>query len=111
MGLVLKEHKPVLCLWSLTVINFYRNNNRAGVVLFRYFHICKLAVSLELLHSHERNIHKGDEFLFLFVICLVELISCSKIVSVSTLDGLFVESVAELYINKLCSEGCVTAVV
>ena len=44
--LVFKEDKPFLRLGPVSIVNFHGYNNRAGVILVRFFLIVKLAVCL-----------------------------------------------------------------
>ena len=111
VGFVLEKYKPVLCLRAFSIVNFNRHNNCAGIVFLGLLHICKLAVLLELLHAHESDIHKGNEFLFFLVISCIKSISCCKVLVIGLLYRLLVEAIAKLDFFELCTKSSVTAVV
>ena len=111
VSLVLEKYKPVLCYRAVAIVNIYRNYYCTSIVLLRLFHICKLAVLLKLLHSHEGDVHKGDKFLLSLLRISVHILSRLKVLIIGSLDRCLVEAIAKAYIFQLCSEGCVTAMI
>ncbi len=92
MGLILKEHKPLLGHRPLAVIHLHRHHHRAGIDLVRLLHILQFAVFLQLAHSHQRQIHQTDE---LVLSVSEDLLSDSQIVLISLPDRLRVISFPE----------------
>ena len=106
--LVFKEDKPFLCLGPVSIIHFHGYHNRAGVILVRFFLIVKLAVCLELLHSHDGEIHQADIFV---VSVFIKLFSGVEITEISGLDDVPVVAVLKFHILKFRGEGGVAAVI
>ena len=108
MGLVFKEDQPFLGHRALAVVHLDRDDDGAGVVLVGLFHIRELAVGLELLHTHDGQIHQADR---LVRAAGVELLAGVAGALEGRLDGRPVEAVLKADVFELGGKGGVTAVV
>ena len=108
VGLVLEEYEPLFCDGAVSVVHFHGDDNGTGVVLIGLFLVCELAVSFQLLHAHERQVHQADE---LVVSAFIEFLSGVEIAQIGGLDNISVIAVLELDVAKLCREGRVAAVI
>ena len=61
MGLVLEEYEPLLRLLVIAIVHLNGYDYGAGVNLVGLLHVGKLAVLLQLSHSHQCKIHQADK--------------------------------------------------
>ena len=104
VGLIFEKYKPLLGF----SVYLNRNYNRACVNLVRHFHVVKLSVFPQFLHSHEGYIHKRDIFI---TASFIELLKIVRILFIGCFDWLSVITVLKAYIFKLGKKSSVAAVV
>ena len=117
MSFVFEHHKPAfsstriigskwLTLFICCVMNVYIN--RAGIVFFGNFHILKLSMLFQVLHSDYSHIHQADR-----LICAAGIHFCthSLVIFQRFFEEVSIRAVFNFDVLKFCKESCVTAVV
>ena len=102
--LILKIHQPLFC----RTVNLHRNHDAACIDFIRNFHVLKLSLAPQLLHSHKSQVHKAH---VLIVPSLINHFPVSQVLLIGFLHGLSVIAVRKAYIFKLCGKGSMAAVI